>query len=102
MAAEAIESIAEHGFTKKTVAKFIETYGTLHHGYGSIPDNEAEFQKLMQEEPAARAKFAKTLLQMGKKEYEKVQELKMSILKDKMQPKESEDLNDIKILGGIK
>lgn len=83
-AAEFIEAVIDRGFTKDLVSKFIRTYGNYYKDIGSYYKNRREFLRLLDEEPAAAAKFAKILLLMGKNEYNKIKDLKMKILKDKM------------------
>jgi len=83
-AAETIEEVAEEGFNRKTMDRFLNTYGTLHHGWASVPNNARELERLLKEEPAARAKLAKALLEYGREYYDEVQELKMDILKNAM------------------
>lgn len=81
-AAEAIEDIAERGFTRDTMEQFLQFYGEYHTGFASVPANEREFERLMKEEPAARAKFANVIVKIAKKHFDRIQELKRDIAEE--------------------
>jgi hypothetical protein len=56
-----LEEMMEKGFNRERMQTFLSKAGKIHHGFGSIPSNYYEFEKLMKE-PVARAKFAKVML----------------------------------------
>jgi hypothetical protein len=74
-AAGAIESIAGNGFSRETMAEFLKTFGKYHSGFGSIPRNEQELEKLLQNEPNARAKWAKIVLASAKNHLSRVKQM---------------------------
>ena len=74
-AAAAIEEIAKHGFTQKSMEQFLATFGKRHGGFASIPRNESELKKLLKNEPNARAKWAQIILRAAKSEHESVKKM---------------------------
>jgi len=74
-AAGAIESIANNGFNQETMAEFLKTFGKYHAGFGSIPRNERELEKLLQNEPNARAKWANIVLASAKNHLSRVKQM---------------------------
>jgi hypothetical protein len=84
-AAETIEDIADGGFNRNNMHDWLQTVGKYHSGWGSHYSNEDEFAELINQ-PNGRAMFAKHVLTTAKNAYARVQELKMAILKNKMNP----------------
>ncbi len=74
-AALAIEKISENGFTRTTMENFLDAFGELHRGHMSWPNNEEELQNLLKNEPNARAKWAKMILQTAKTHHDLVQQM---------------------------
>jgi hypothetical protein len=74
-AAANIEQIAERGFNRSTMERFLSVFGKRHHGFASYPRNEQELRKLLKNEPNARAKWAKIVLDSAKEEYRRVKEM---------------------------
>jgi hypothetical protein len=74
-AATAIEEIAKKGFSEETMAEFLRTFGQYHSGFASIPRNERELEKLLQNEPNARAKWAKIVLASAKNHLSRVKKM---------------------------
>lgn len=60
-AVKALEEMMSNGFNRKQMEEFLRRHDRLSHGWGSIPNNYYEFTKMM-DEPAAKAKFAKVIL----------------------------------------
>lgn len=65
--ANVLEQLIEDGFTRRTMEDFLRSYGTLHSGFGSIPDNEQELARLLKTEKMARQKLAKLILDEAKR-----------------------------------
>ena len=76
--ADTMEEILENGFTRDTIKTFLDSMGRLSQGWGSIPANEKALKYTL-EEPNARAKFAKTLIDIAKKQYDRFQEMKSRV-----------------------
>lgn len=74
--AEAIERIAKDGFTKETMEEFLILYGKKHNGFASTPRNQAELQKLLKNEPNAKAKWAKIVLDRAKMHHNEVKTMR--------------------------
>lgn len=60
-AVKALEEMMKNGFNRKQMEEFLRRHDKISHGWGSIPNNYYEFSKMM-DEPAAKAKFAKMIL----------------------------------------
>lgn len=74
-AANVIEKITKAGFNRKVSEDFINKYGRLSYGFGSIPSNDREFERILKSEPNARAKMAKVILDNAMNRYTPVKEL---------------------------
>lgn len=67
-AANAIEAIAEEGFSKETMHDFLEVMGRgPAYGFGSIPRNNERLADILKNDPLARQKWAKVILGKAKK-----------------------------------
>jgi hypothetical protein len=73
--AKAIENIANSGFSRSTMALFLRSMDKEHHGFGSIPNNERELRDILKNEPNARAKWAKTVLDAAKAQHDAVKNM---------------------------
>lgn len=60
-AVKALEEMMSNGFNRKQMEEFLRRHNRLSNGWGSIPNNYYNFVKMMGE-PAAKAKFAKVIL----------------------------------------
>lgn len=76
--ANAIENLLENGYNRKVVEKFLFDAGKLDHGWGSIPNNNRNFKKLIKE-PNARARFAKLLLNQAYSYRDQFNEMKARV-----------------------
>ena len=76
--AEALEDLVEKGFNKDVYNSFLKAAGKLDTGYGNYPKNEKAFAELIKE-PNGRARFAKTLLDMGREITDRFEVMKQDI-----------------------
>jgi len=74
-AAGSIEKIAQDGFTRSTMEEFLNTFGKLRTGLGSIPNNEKELRKLLKNEPNARAKWAQIVMKAAREQHKNVNDM---------------------------
>lgn len=74
-AAGAIEEIARDGFTRSSMEEFLNKFGKLSRGFASIPNNERELRKLLQNEPNARAKWAQIVMQSARQYHKSVNDM---------------------------
>ena len=65
-AADMIEAIAENGFNRAIVEKFIYDYSDTNPAYRAWPDNDRELEKLLLSVPNAPAKIAQILYRSAK------------------------------------
>ena len=72
--ASAIETIAEKGFSDKTVEDYLQSMGKRSGGFGSYYTNEKNFKQAMAE-PMGRQKFAKFLLASVKDLHDEVMDM---------------------------
>jgi len=83
-AAKNIEDIAERGFNRETMENFLRHLGRYSNMWGSIPRNEAELRKVLKDTPNARAKWAKTVLDVAKRNHERVKNMLYKPTMDKL------------------
>jgi hypothetical protein len=79
-----IEDIAERGFNRETMENFLRHLGRYSNMGASIPRNEAELRKVLKDTPNARAKWAKTVLDVAKRNHERVKNMLYKPTMDKL------------------
>jgi hypothetical protein len=83
-AAKNIEAIAERGFNRETMENFLRHLGRYSNMGASIPRNEAELRKVLKDTPNARAKWAKTIMDVAKRNHERVKNMLYKPAMDKL------------------
>ena len=75
-AAGALEDLVKRGFNRETMEEWLRANNASAYGsWGSIPNNYANFVKLMNKEPNSRAKFAKMIFSRAKQLHKSVEEM---------------------------